>query len=1055
VIEQILRRPVSVIVATVALAALGGFALLKLPLALLPQIERPSLVVTAKAAASSRDELIHEVTSPIERRLALVPGVTSLESETRDGEARITIGSAWQTDPDRLRIDVTRRIEGAATIPLDDLSVETTSDLAPVIEVAVIGGSGGTRSRIADRVVLPELARIDGAGRIDVVGSTPLRAAVRPRAADLAARGMTAADVEARLRTIGRSLTAGRVREGAAVRPVVVAEPVRSIDELRQISIHSVPLREVADVDLREISDDSTFRLAVIPSGRTALAPVMDEVTRLSFRAGGVTEGEESPAEARDPLRRLGIPRPPSPSPSRNDSRVTTSSAAGGAADFAGVLLRVYRAPNANAVALARDVRNRVRDLGSRLRDVQVRVVVDRSGEVSRALAELAIAALFGVLLGTLILRWMIGHWSPTLALAVVIPAALLASFTAFYAAGIPLDVISLSGLALATGLLVDNSIVVLESIETARTTGARDAVLSGTRQIILAVVASSITLMIVFAPLLYLRGLARAIFGEQALAVVVSVAASLVLSLTLTPVLARRQQVSASPRHPGLKQYVALLERAIAQPARALLIGAALIAAGLAIGLLLRRELFARGAERDVVIEVRTSPDLDPTIARTRLGDVWSAALSAIERQSLTSMWLTQTASDKPATIDMQFASARDANAALDRIRPRLATLDAARATVRLRPSAFIEAIGGDADRVELIPSASTETEAEQLARRVIDAMRRNGFRLADDTRSSDRRLALTLQWDERLLAENNTNRRTIEGDVRSALGNLDSGQADIASAEPAIRLLPTTPEELAVTPVHIGNAVAPVSAVAALHLTPRAADVFRDERRPARRLLFEGNDVDAANRAIAAVAPQGSERIRLSGHARELADSFAQMRLALLLASILLYLTVAAFYESFLLPLPVIAALPFAAAGALAALFITGQTLNIMSLLGLIFLGGVVVNHTVVLLDRVEHLRAAGVPEDEAIRRAAADRYRPVIMTTLTAIVGMLPLAMFGGPGVELRRSIAVVVIGGLSTATIGTLVLIPLLHRALEPLRRRSRAAPTAAVGEIADA
>ncbi|HEX3069412.1 MAG TPA: efflux RND transporter permease subunit [Thermoanaerobaculia bacterium] len=596
-IERILRRPVSVIVATVALAALGGFALLKLPMALLPQIERPSLVVVAKAAASSRDELLHEVTTPIERRLALVPGVTSLESETRDGEARITIGSAWQTDPDRLRIDVTRRIEGAATIPLDDLSVETMTDLQPVIEVAVTGASGATRSRIADRVVLPELARIDGAGRIDVIGSTPLRATVRPRAADLAARGMTAADVESRLRTIGRSLTAGRVREGSAVRPVVVAEPIRSIDELRQITIKNVPLNEIADINLQEISDETLFRQIAENSKSSPFSPSLP-------RWG---EGGRRPEEG---------PNPPTKE---------------------GVLLRIYRAPNANAVALAREVRTRVNELGTRLRDVQVNIVVDRSAEVSRALSELALAALFGVILGTIILRWMTGHWSPTLALAVVIPAALLASFTAFYAAGIPLDVISLSGLALATGLLVDNSIVVLESIETARAAGARDPVLTGTRQIILAVVVSSITLMIVFAPLLYLQGLARAIFGEQALAVVVSVAASLVLSLTLTPVLARRQQQNSSPRHPGLKQYVALLDRAIARPARSLLIGAVLIVAGLAFAFLLRRELFARGAGRDVAIEIRTPIDLDPSITRARLADVWTVASAAIDQHSLT----------------------------------------------------------------------------------------------------------------------------------------------------------------------------------------------------------------------------------------------------------------------------------------------------------------------------------------------------------------------------------------------------------------------------------
>jgi HAE1 family hydrophobic/amphiphilic exporter-1 len=932
VIEQILRRPVSVIVATVALAALGAFALLKLPLALLPQIERPSLLITAKAPASSRDELLHDVTAPIERRLSLVPGVTAVESETRDGEARITVGSAWQTDPDRLRIDVTRRIEGAAIVPVDELTVETTTDRTPVIEVAVTGGSGGTRSRIADRVVLPELARVDGAGRIDVVGATPLRAVVRPRAADLAARGLTAADVEQRLRAVGRSLTAGRVREGSAVRPVVVAEPVRSVDELRAVTVKGVPLGEVADVGLQEVGDETLFK-----------------------------------TQSRD-----------------------------------GVLLRVYRAPNANAVALARGVRARLDELAPRLRDVQVRVLADRSGDVSRALIELALAALLGVFLGTIILRWMIGHWRPTLALAVVIPAALLASFTAFYAAGIPLDVISLSGLALATGLLVDNSIVVLESIDTA------GSVLAGTRQIVVAVVASSITLMIVFAPLLYLRGLARAIFGEQAIAVVVSVGASLVLSLTLTPVLARARETRHTAA-PGREAYLRVLDRAMAQPARALGIGAAIVVIGLAAGLLLRRELFARGAERHVVVE-----------------GVGAAALGSAARPGAgapTSMWLTKSGEDEPVVSDIEFDNAGAARAAVARL-----------LNARLRSSAFIEAVGGDAARVELIPSAATDAEAERLARRVTDAMRAEGFRIIDQAR--ERRSALQLRWDEQRV----TDRSAVESDVRAALGNFDAGQAEIAAAEPEIRLLPTRPEDVAVIPAHAGDAIVPLGAIAGVQLAQRAPVVFHDERRPARRLAFEGNDVAAAERAVARVAPRGSERIRVAGHARELRDAFAQMRLALLLAAILLYLTVAAFYESLLLPLPVVAALPFAAAGAFVALLLTGQSLNLMSLLGLVFLGGVVVNHTVVLLDRAERLRADGMSEDEAIRRAAADRYRPVIMTTITAIAGMLPLALFGGPGVELRRSIAVVVIGGLTTATIGTLVLIPLLHRALEPLRRR---------------
>jgi multidrug efflux pump subunit AcrB len=466
-----------------------------------------------------------------------------------------------------------------------------------------------------------------------------------------------------------------------------------------------------------------------------------------------------------------------------------------------------------------------------------------------------------------------------------------------------------------------------------------------------------------------------------------------------------------------------------MAHPAKALTLGAVVIAAGLLAGVLLRRELFATGAERDVVIAIYLPADIDPVFARQKLAAAWSS----IDKRSVAAMWLTRVGANEDATIDMRFRSAAAARDAVKQLRA--AHLDA-----RIRPSAFIEAVGGDASRVEIIASAATEREAADLAARVDDAMRARGFHRSETGRTADRRLAILLRWDERLLAQSGRDRRAIESDVRAALGNIDAGQSAVRSTEPSIRMLPTTPEDVALAPVHLANAVVPASAIAGLRLAAGDVAAAHDERRPAQRLTFEGGDPPAVTSAIAAIAPNGSERIRLAGHAREMRDAFAQMRLALVLAAILLYLTVAAFYESLLLPLPVIAALPFAGAGAFVALLITGQSLNLMSLLGLIFLGGVVVNHTVVLLDRAEHLRAEGVPEDDAIRRAAQDRYRPVIMTTLTAIVGMLPLAIAGGPGVELRRSIAVVVIGGLLTATAGTLVLIPLLHRALEPWRKR---------------
>ena len=934
-IEQILKRPVSVAVATLAMCALGVFSLLELPLSLLPSIERPKLVVEARADASSRDELLHEVTGPIERRLSSVPGITSIESETSDGLARIEIGSAWQTDPDRLRIDVARRIEGATTLPLDDLTIDVAgNDVSPVIEVAVSGASGALRTRIAQRVVLPELARIEGAGRIEVIGARPLRVVVQPRAASLIARGLTALDVEERLRTAGSAVAAGRVREGASIRPLVVAQPIRSLEDLRALRVHGVPLGELADVSLREVPDDSSFRS---------------------------TAGEA-------------------------------------------VLLQVHRAPKANAVSLARDVRKRVEELAGRATGVQIAVVDDRSEEVTRALVELGASALLGVLLGTLVLRYMLGVWRPTLALAVVVPAALLASFCAFYFAGIQLDVISLAGLALATGLLVDNSIVVLESVESARAAGKANAVAAGTRQIVLAVVASSITLMIVFAPLLYLRGLARALFGEQAVAVVASVAASLVLSLTLTPVLAQRDDAPTRPRSPGLSSYLRVLGQVMESPGRALTAAIAVMLAAFALGGLLPRELFARGGEQRTVIEGRLAPDLDPSASRALAIELWNAVPGSDRRMIQRGSRITI-----------------DTDAAVD-ITPAIAGI---RTTMRRKPSAFIEALSGDADRVELIASAATESEADALAKRLHEQMTGAGFAAVDEDRTRGR-AAIVLRWNESLAA---ADRRAVERQVRAALSTIDRGQTEMSRAEPAILLQPVMPQELSLVPVRAADRVVPLSALSGARLTERTPVAVRDQGRPAPRLVYQ------RGATMPVLTEQGTGRIRIAGHARELSDAFAQMRTAFILAAILLYLTVAAFYESLVLPLLVMSALPFAGAGALVALLATGQSLNVMSLIGLVFLGGVVVNHTVVLMDRAEQLRRTGVPASIAIHRAAADRYRPVIMTTVTALLGMLPLAILGGPGVELRRAVAVAVSGGLITATLGTLFVVPLLYRYLD--------------------
>jgi HAE1 family hydrophobic/amphiphilic exporter-1 len=223
------------------------------------------------------------------------------------------------------------------------------------------------------------------------------------------------------------------------------------------------------------------------------------------------------------------------------------------------------------------------------------------------------------------------------------------------------------------------------------------------------------------------------------------------------------------------------------------------------------------------------------------------------------------------------------------------------------------------------------------------------------------------------------------------------------------------------------------PLSALARLTHGARPADLERQDGRPAVRLAFDGPLRDPGT-LLTGLAVRADEELAPGGKALELIRAFGQLRLALVLSLLLVFLTLAALYESFRLPLVVMSTVPVAIGGALGLLLVTGQSLNVLSFLGLILLGGIVASNAIVIVHRADEHRRDGVPIDEALRRAGAERYRPVLMTTLTTLAGMLPLAVLGGEGSELRQSLATAVIGGMVAATFASLLLAPVLQRAL---------------------
>jgi HAE1 family hydrophobic/amphiphilic exporter-1 len=982
-IRHAIERPVSTLIGAATLVVLGTFSLLRLPVALLPALERPALEIEVGAEGRAREEVLETLTRPLERRLTALAGVTSVRTWTADGGLRARVESEWQTDADRLRIEADRLLADLGAPVTIEMA---TGDPEPIVEVAVLGGgSGAARTAFARKLLVPELARLEGAGRIETAGLTPLHAVVHPEDAALAARGLTPADLVERLRSVGVALPAGRARAGSAVRPLLVREDAASLDDLRAVQLSGTTggsyLRDVARVDLEEVEDATFFRL----------------------------NGED------------------------------------------GALVRVFRAPEANAVALAALVRERVGELSAhagkegprpRLR-LRLRVVADRSREVVAALEQLGIAALIGVGLGIVVLKVMLGRWRPTLALAVVVPASMLTAFAGFQLGGAALDVISLAGLALAAGMLVDSSIVVLEAIEVARTNGSPAPAVDGTREIALPVIASFLTTAVVFLPLIYLQGLARAFFGVQAFAIVTSLAASLLFSLTVTPVLSGNAPAPENlGRSPGRRAYLRLLDRSLARPVAVVLAGTATAAVAILALAVLPRELVPDAPARELVVRYRLPEDLSPEAAR-RLGHTVALVASRPGAASVSSAMTVQIPEEKreeTGQVVLTYADADAAGRARSAVRSALARLPDVEAWVEPRTSAFVEPIERAGRRLEVLATAATPERAAALAARVRERL---GSLKEVGIRRNRPRPALLLTWDATRLAELGADRGLLETQVRQGLGELYSGRVRIEGVEPEILVRPSGAaggRDPGLLPVGVpGNfPIAPLRALARIVPGLRPAILERLDGRSIERLVFEG-ETRNPEALLAGLARSPDERVAPGGQALELARAFAQLRLALALSLLLVFLTVAALYESLRLPLVIMATVPVAIGGALGLLAVTGQTLNVLSFLGLILLAGIVVNNAIVLVhriqERIQERRLRGNPADtldEAIRAAARERYRPILMTTATTVAGMLPLALLPGEGVELQRALAIGVIGGMITSTFASLLLVPVLYR-----------------------
>ncbi len=1023
IIQTAVRRPVAVLMLFAGLVLIGLQARQRLSVDLLPTINYPNLTVITNYADTPADDLTRLVTQPLEEVITGLAGVRRVVSKTREGVSTITVQYEWGTGMDFANLHLREALDRVSY--QDDFPAAADRPLilrwdpgARPIAILVLHGDDpmARMTEFAREVVKPALEQINGVSQAEVIGGAEREILVQPDFGKLRLYNLTMDDLATALRVANISFPGGRIRKGPLHLPLRILGEFENLDEIRATEIPAAgPGITIGDV-----------------------AQVLDTVKEPEGHT--LTGGAEV------------------------------------------VSLHLYKEVGENTIATTDEVDKVLGILAGQYPDFRFSFIYRDADFVAESFEGLQDSLLYGSALAFLVLFLFLMDWRSPLVVGLAIPVSILTTFAFLYFAKVGLNLMSLGGLSLAAGMLVDNSIVVLENInrhlKLAR--GSAEAVgdvcARAAQEVASPVVAATLTTVAVFFPVIYVPGVAGEFFRDQALTVTISLLVSIFAALLLQPMLsAHILKVPGDRPAPvfrpfesvvqfAARRYHALLARVLDHKlAFLLLLLLGLAGAGL-LGSQLRLTFMPDRTRGDFTLALELPAGTPLELTRAAAADLagFVAPLPAVQtvyvqvgttERTLAS--LKEYSAANTARIRVMLHPSRHGRRDMERIKERLTARLAARQGaiwsyreegVGLRE---ILASGEAAFTLGIVAERGDQALAvadDLLPRlRAVDGLqdlemdRVLGNPTVEITVDREKALRFGLEPD-RLAAEL---RNRIQGTVATTYNEIEQ-RIDIA-----VRLPLQERYDLGAvlsSPVAVGPGKTVPLGTFVLQQTgqPVREIVRRDQRRQitlagdvgGRSMADVWHDVD---RLLAGLAVPEGVAFVTGGEQEEINSSFRDLGYALLLSALLVYMILAAQFESFLDPLIITAVLPVGVAGGLLTLWLTGQSLNIISLIGMIALLGIAVNDAIVKVATIRRLRADGVPGREAVLEAGLQRFRPIVMTTVTTVLAMVPMGLGLGTGEQMQRPLAITIIGGLSIATLLTLYLTPvayeMLHRRID--------------------
>ena len=1007
-----IRRPIFTSMVTLMIVVMGAVSLRHLQIDLLPSIELPTITVRTEYEGADPIVIERLVTQIVEEIVATVPGVVEIASQSYESNSRVRVSFAWGTNLDAAAADVHATLQDEISeLPEEIVGPRISKfdvDTYPVVLLGISSKLDPVElTQMMEDQIRYRFARVPGVAQVDPWGSYNREVRIELDPAKLNALGLPLNTILDAVRNANLDLPAGKLEKGR----------------------YEVTLRAPA-----EFSDLEQIRNTVID------------------RRDGVVVTLGQIAKVNDTYQKL--------------TRVIRVNAE------RGLRIAIRKQPEANTVEVAQRVLQEVEAINKAFPQIHIVPVINQGNFIERAIANVSRSVLYGSSLAVLVLLFFLRHVRSTLIISMAIPISVIATFALLYAGGFTLNLMTLGGLALGVGMMVDSSVVVLENIfrhNEEHGEAAAVAAVNGTSEVTSAVIAGTVTTLVIFLPLIFVQGVSGVLFKELAYVIMFSLACALLVSLSVVPMLASRllSHIKVEQHHwrarlatragAGLDRlenaYRDLLQRVLGMRGLIVLVSLGIFAASLLLLPFIGTEFLPPSDEGEVRVsgEMEVGTRLDLIDRQTQVLEEIVYANVPETVSSVVTIVTAGTRGSAKASGEIRLsllpASKRKRSNVdiADDLRQRLKDgIPGMKVRVRAPQGQFllerilaseegvtVEVRGFDLDTLGAL--------AQEVVNRIGDVAGITDIELSREAGIPQQEILV----DRDKVADMGLSVRDVTEVIETAVAGSKAGEYRVAGNSYRILVQLEEAEKRSLDEILDLQLRTPAGEFVVLRnlvATESGRGPVTIDRKDRQRLVTVTANV--AGRDLGSVAADVQMRLdqiprpvgydlMIAGNFEEQQKAFHELMISLLLALLLVYMVLASQYESLRDPLIVMLSVPLAAVGVLLTLVVTDTTLNLQSAIGCIMLGGIVVNNAILLVDQSGQLRRAGMDTHAALVEAGRRRLRPVLMTTLTTILALLPLALGIGEGADAQAPLARTVVGGLTASTLITLVLIPAVY------------------------